>query len=122
MFEVAIRRTALALALFASILDVESRAESEETPDRDTLLVANSCVACHGPQGISSKPEVPHLAGQHAEYIVRALRAYRDGQRRGETMEAMTKVVAALSDKDMVNVAVYLASLEPSMPSTSSRR
>jgi cytochrome c553 len=117
-----VKRTALAPTLLALILSAEPTVASGQTPGSSSpsavdveagKVIAVSCASCHGPQGISNEPEVPHLAGQHGAYILRALRAYRDGRRTGETMEAMITVVAALSEADIVNVAVYFASLEP---------
>ena len=37
---------------------------------------SQTCVACHGNDGIGILPEYPNLAGQHADYIEHALRAY----------------------------------------------
>lgn len=66
------------------------------------------CFACHGPQGYSRTPGVPHLAGQDRVYLEKALRAYRDGvQRQDPTMTAMAK---ALSDADIVNIAAFFTS------------
>jgi cytochrome c553 len=73
--------------------------------------VAAQCAACHGPEGLSSTPGAPHLAGQHATYILAALRSYRDGVRTGPDMAIMAEIVPALSESDMVNLAVYYGSL-----------
>jgi len=69
---------------------------------------ADSCVACHGPAGISILPHYPNLAGQKAEYLEKSLRAFRDGSRVDETMNAMA---ARLSDQDITDLAAYFASL-----------
>lgn len=70
-----------------------------------------TCVACHGPQGISLIPTYPNLAGQKPLYVIEQLKAYRDGQRKNMIMAPMA---AGLSDKDMENLAAYYASLKPS--------
>ena len=49
-------------------------------------------------------PGTPHLAGQDRAYLVKALQAYRNGQRQDPTMVAMAK---PLSDADMVNIATF---------------
>jgi cytochrome c553 len=49
---------------------------------------------------------VPKLGGQHAAYIVKALQAYKAGERSHPTMKA---IAAGLSDKDMADLAAYYA-------------
>jgi cytochrome c553 len=58
-------------------------------------------------------PEVPHLAGQYAGYILKALQGYREGARAKEFMVAMIVAANTLSEEDMANVAAYYASLKP---------
>jgi cytochrome c553 len=67
-----------------------------------------TCVACHGPQGVSANPEWPSLAGQHAGYLEVQIRAFRDGQRENP---AMAPFVSKLTDKDIVELAAYYAGL-----------
>jgi len=69
-----------------------------------------TCVGCHGiPNYNNVYPEyrVPKLGGQHAEYIVAALNAYKNGERAHGTMRAQA---STLSDQDMADIAAYLAS------------
>jgi cytochrome c553 len=72
-------------------------------------IVAATCAACHGIDGISRQAAVPHLAGQHGSYIQGALMAYKSGARKGERMQ---QAVGALRDQDIANVAAYYASLK----------
>lgn len=69
------------------------------------------CAGCHGIPGYRTAfPEVysvPKLGGQHPAYIVKALQAYKSGERSHPTMRA---VAAGLSDKDMADLAAYYAS------------
>jgi cytochrome c553 len=74
-----------------------------------------SCVSCHGLNGVSTAPGVPHLAGQRAAYLHLELRAYQSGAR-GEN--AMSNAVKFLSDDALVKVAAYYASLDPPQPAT----
>jgi cytochrome c553 len=69
---------------------------------------AATCIACHGPKGVSASPEWPNLAGQHAGYLEVQIRAFRDGQRENP---AMAPFVKNLTDKDIVELAAYYASL-----------
>ncbi len=66
------------------------------------------CFSCHGPQGYSRTPGVPHLAGQERVYLEKALRAYREGTlRQDPTMTAMAKT---LNDADIINIAAFFNS------------
>jgi cytochrome c553 len=70
----------------------------------------DQCQGCHGIEGYrTGYPtvyHVPKLGGQHAAYIVKALQAYKSGERSFHTMGAM---VANLSDQDMADIAAYYA-------------
>jgi cytochrome c553 len=74
---------------------------------------AASCAGCHGDQGVSASPATPSLAGQDAQYMAAALRAYKDGSRNDETMKA---VAAPLDDNAMKNLAAYYAAQAPKAP------
>ncbi len=69
------------------------------------------CAACHGADGNSENPATPMLAGQHAVYLGKALRAYRSGARSNPMMaQAMFE---SLSDEDIEDIAAYFASQSP---------
>jgi cytochrome c553 len=74
-----------------------------------------TCVACHGNDGIGILPEYPNLAGQHADYIEQALKAYRAGQRKNPVMGGMA---TALTDADIKALARYYSIQRPSLCST----
>lgn len=76
---------------------------------------SQTCVACHGNDGIGIMPEYPNLAGQHAQYLEHALQAYRGGQRKNAVMAGM---VAALTDRDIKELAAYYSSQRPSLCAT----
>jgi cytochrome c553 len=71
------------------------------------------CAGCHGIPGYKTAfPEVymvPKLGGQHAGYIVSALRAYKSGER---THPSMRAIAATLSDQDMADLAAYYSSAQ----------
>jgi cytochrome c553 len=67
-----------------------------------------ACAVCHGQQGLSMQPNVPHLAGQPKIYLVEQLRNYRSGKRHHEVMSVIAK---PLSDEDIQNVSDWYASL-----------
>ena len=62
------------------------------------------CASCHGPTGISLSPLWPNLAGQKEQYLIKQIKAFRDGTRQDPMMAPM---VAALSDTDIENLAAY---------------
>jgi cytochrome c553 len=68
---------------------------------------AATCMGCHGPTGISQVPMYPNIAGQHEQYLVISMKAYKTGERNNATMKAM---MAALSDADIENLAAFYAS------------
>src|ERR1700693_6078290 len=76
-------------------------------------LADSSCAGCHGANGISTSPGVPHLAGQRAAYLYIELRAYQSGVR-GDS--AMQNAVKFLNDDALVKVTAYFASLDPAQP------
>lgn len=65
------------------------------------------CAACHGADGNSSIPMNPILAGQYADYIVRALKDYKTGDRQNAIMNG---IAAGLSEEDMEDLAAYFSS------------
>lgn len=69
---------------------------------------AASCAGCHGANGISSNPMWPNLAGQQSGYLVKQMKAFRDGTRNDPMMSPMAK---PLTDADIDNIATYYNSL-----------
>jgi cytochrome c553 len=70
---------------------------------------AAACAGCHGAQGVSAVPIYPNLAGQKEAYLVKQMKAFKDGTRTDPTMNAMAK---PLSDDDIANIAAYYSSLK----------
>ncbi|HHI94540.1 MAG TPA: cytochrome c [Gammaproteobacteria bacterium] len=68
---------------------------------------ARACQVCHGKGGKSTKETYPILAGQHAAYIRKQLRAFRAGTRKDPIMNGMA---APLSDQDIEDVAAFFSS------------
>jgi cytochrome c553 len=74
-----------------------------------------TCVACHGSDGVGILPEYPNLAGQQADYIEQALHSYRSGSRKNAIMAGMA---GALTEQDIKELATYYSSQRPSLCST----
>lgn len=67
-----------------------------------------TCAGCHGAEGVSANPLWPNLAGQKDAYLVKQLKAFREGTRTDPMMAPMAK---PLSDDDINNLAAYFSSL-----------
>ena len=70
---------------------------------------AESCVSCHGMNGRSTNPNNPNLAGQKKNYLIKALKAYRDKTRVDPMMNSLT---ASLSDADIDDIATFYSSVK----------
>lgn len=67
------------------------------------------CGSCHLPD-YSGREQIPRLAGQREEYLLEAMRAYRDDRRSGgDTL--MAAALYGIADADLQALARYLASL-----------
>lgn len=65
------------------------------------------CQICHGKGGRSTNPLYPVLAGQHAQYIVKQLKAFKAGTRKDPIMNGMA---APLTDQDMEDLGSFFQS------------
>ena len=72
-------------------------------------LATERCAACHGKDGNTPiDPSYPRLSGQHQDYLVHALRTYKQDERKHAIMGAQAKL---LSRADIDNLAAYYARL-----------
>lgn len=99
---------------YAPAADVAAGAALYRQGDAARALPA--CAACHGPNGNSSVPDYPRLAGQYPAYLDGQLRAFRDGAR---VNPVMNTAVAPLTDADIANVSAYLSRQKPDFIDTS---
>jgi cytochrome c553 len=87
-------------------------AAATSAPVTNVPAAAQTCVACHGTDGIGITPEYPTLAGQHADYLERALTDYKKGGRRNVIMAGFA---AQLSAEDIKQLAAYYAKQRPGL-------
>ena len=70
------------------------------------------CAICHG-DDLRGLGDVPRIAGLHPIYIARQLYNFQGKDYSGTSSALMKKVVAKLSDEDILEIAAYAASLTP---------
>lgn len=92
------------IMLFSGLLTLTGQAADIEAGKQKSLV----CSTCHGLDGIGTRPTYPNLAGQKEQYLIKQIKAFRDGNRKDITMRPM---VAPLTDADIANLAAYYASL-----------
>jgi cytochrome c553 len=78
-----------------------------------------TCIACHGNDGVGIMPEYPNLAGQHEDYIANSLRSYKSGVRKNAIMSGMA---APLTEQDILALARYYSSQRPALCATDETR
>jgi len=70
---------------------------------------AKTCAACHGADGNTPLDGTyPLLAGQHPDYLSKALHEYKNGKRKNAIMAGQA---SALSEQDIADLAAYFGSL-----------
>lgn len=106
----------LMIALFCGTLSLSASAGGNVANGAE-LAKKYNCASCHGADYAKSiDPSYPKLAGQHAEYLAHALTAYKRGDGpNGRSNPIMGAQVKPLSNKDIADLAAYLASLPPAL-------
>jgi len=103
------KKLIIALALGA----ISFSAAAADVKRGEELVKKYNCASCHGADyNKPIDPSYPKLAGQHADYLAHALRAYKRGAgSNGRINPIMAGQVQPLSNKDMADIGAYLASL-----------
>lgn len=68
------------------------------------------CAACHGPDGNSTNPAWPKIAGQHEEYILKQLMDFKSGKRDNPQM---SPIISTMNDEDLNDVAAFFSAQTP---------
>jgi len=78
----------------------------------DTDRDIPACIACHGAKGNGiSTAGFPAIGGQHPEYTIATLKAFRSGARSNDINGVMQDIVAKMSDKQIEALGHYLVGL-----------
>ena len=96
----------LASSLILSVITPMAQAEGDAAAGEGK---AYTCLGCHGVKHyVNTYPSyhVPRIAGQHTEYLIAALQAYRAKSRHHPTMQANA---ALLSDQDIKDIAAWFS-------------
>ncbi|HVN43727.1 MAG TPA: cytochrome c [Steroidobacteraceae bacterium] len=70
------------------------------------------CTACHGQDGVAMAPIYPSLAGQHRDYLARAIEEYQNGGRKNPIMKGLA---APLKPAEISEITAYFSSLTPAL-------
>jgi cytochrome c553 len=85
---------------------------SDNAPEGKAPAAAQVCVACHGTNGVGITPQYPTLAGQHPDYLVRALTEYKKGGRKNPIMAPFA---SQLNAEQMAELAEYYSKQMPAL-------
>ncbi len=98
-------RPSLKQAIMAVLMiGLASLAQASGNPQRG-LEISTVCQSCHGIDGnLSLQDDYPKLGGQHADYLVQALKAYRSGDRNHAIMSGFAR---DLSDQDIADLSAW---------------
>jgi cytochrome c553 len=92
------------------LVSISNQAQAAGGDYRRGLEKSQVCQSCHGRTGNESlQPSYPRLAGQHEDYLVHALRSYRDGSRQNAVMAGFA---GNLSDQDIADLAAWYSRQE----------
>ncbi len=103
------RQALFAVLATLATLPVAAPLAAAEGNAEDGRVKAYTCAGCHGIEGYRNaypSYRVPKIHGQHHDYLVAALNAYRSGERSHPTMRAQGE---SLSDQDIADLAAFLA-------------
>lgn len=108
------RVAAIRAAGAATLAVLNAAAWAQPVSAARELIQRGGCVACHG-VGLSTPgdPATPRLAGQHADYLNAAMRAYQrsDNARVGRSHPAMQAVLQPFSPAELEAMARYIEQL-----------
>ena len=82
-------------------------ADPEQVARGRALATQHHCTVCHNPD-FSGREQMPRLANQREDYLLRTMRAYRSGARIGYA-GAMAVELRELSDSDLIALAHFLS-------------
>lgn len=114
------KRLMLAIALSLALIGCS---EQDRSPSKTTaakqpagdvaagkIFAEKECKGCHGLEGKGAAPGIPHLAAQREQYLVAALKGYKERKR---MHAALREIATHMTDTDARNLAAYYANQPP---------
>ena len=96
------------IAVFFAGKPLTSTARAQRTVPKAATL----CTSCPGQDGVAITPLYPSLAGQHADYLVRALEEYQNGGRKNPIMRSLA---TPLKPAEIAEIAAFFSALTPAL-------
>ena len=96
------------LLVLALVLAFARAAQTGDNTTAGKTKAAQVCATCHDAENNKPiAPENPILAGQHQDYLLKAMKDYKSGKRNNPIMKGFA---AGLSNQDMQDLAAWFAS------------
>jgi len=92
---------------------------ANDVPADKRPKATETCLACHGTNGVGITADFPTLSGQHKDYIERALHDYQKGGRKNPVMGGM---VTSLTPAEIEEVAEYYSGQTPALETLPKKR
>lgn len=99
------------ISLIPAALLLSGSLQAAEGDPEAGAIKGYTCTGCHGIPGYNNvypTYKVPKLGGQNFEYLVSALHAYRDGERKHATMQNQAR---SLSEQDILDISAYFVEI-----------
>jgi cytochrome c553 len=90
-----------------------------DVPAGERPKATETCLACHGTNGVGITPDYPTISGQHRDYLERALHDYKKGGRKNAIMAGMA---ATLTNEDIAALAAYYSGQKPALETVPKRK
>jgi len=101
-------KAGIRIVLVLALCPLVPAAQAAGNAERGAEKAKQVCATCHGADGNTPlQVEYPRIAGQHEDYLMKALRDYKSGARKNAIMGAQA---ANLSRQEMQDLAAYFAS------------
>jgi cytochrome c553 len=92
---------------------------ANDVPENQRPKASATCLACHGTNGVGISADYPTIAGQHKDYIQRALHDYQKGGRKNAIMAGMA---ATLTAEDIEELSEYYSKQTPTLETLPKKR
>lgn len=100
-------KTTIAIAMITALGCVAPASHAADLSR--TAMMAHSCAGCHGTDGSSVGPSIPHIAGMDPERFIDSMLAYRKGARESTIM---TRLAKGYTDAEIQGMAQFFAAQE----------